>query len=96
MSAYHSVRVEGREGERVREGDREREGEHTKRGNRGTEGKKGEGRERRGKEGGGRIFHMRWSNRRKEPRKKDDCASYLLQQSALTGEKREKKSFLFS
>lgn len=52
MSAYHSVRVEGREGERVREGDREREGEHTKRGNRGTEGKKGEGRERRGKEGG--------------------------------------------
>lgn len=59
MSAYHSVRVEVRGGER----------ESTQ--SEGTEGQKGK-KEMGGSAEGGRISHMRWSNRRNEQGKEEN------------------------
>lgn len=71
MSAYHSVRVEGRGGER----------ESTQ--SEGTEGQKGK-KEKGGSTEGGRISHMRWSNRKNEQGKEEnESASYLLPQTVL-------------
>lgn len=82
MSAYHSVRVEVRGGER----------ESTQ--SEGTEGQKGK-KQKGGSAEGGRIPRMRWSNRRNERGKEEnESASYLLPQTDLAERRFTEKSHI--